>query len=87
MTASIFEAIMMITFGASWPFAILKTLRSKSAAGKSLLFMTLILTGYLAGMLFKIFGTFDAVFFFYVLNFLLVLTDFILTIRLRRKGA
>ena len=32
------EAAMLICFGASWPFAIIKTVRAKNPAGKSYLF-------------------------------------------------
>jgi hypothetical protein len=45
-----FEALMMICFGVSWPVAILKTLRTRRTEGKSLLFLLLILVGYLAGI-------------------------------------
>ena len=41
---------MMICFGVSWPVAILKTLRTRRTEGKSLLFLLLILVGYLAGI-------------------------------------
>ena len=33
--AQVFEMIMLICFGASWPFALLKTIRVKNPAGKS----------------------------------------------------
>jgi hypothetical protein len=45
-----FEAVMMICFGVSWPVAIYKTLRTRRTEGKSLLFLLLILVGYLAGI-------------------------------------
>ena len=41
---------MLICFGASWPVAIYKTLRTRRTEGKSLLFLLLILMGYLAGI-------------------------------------
>ncbi len=40
----------MICFGVSWPVAIFKTLRTRRTEGKSLLFLLLILLGYLAGI-------------------------------------
>ena len=46
---SIWEIIMVICFGCSWPFSILKTIRVKNPTGKSYLFMSLIIIGYLAG--------------------------------------
>ena len=75
---SIFEAIMLICFGASWPFAIMKTYKTKSVKGKSRLFLTLIILGYIAGMINKILNSPDIVFWLYVLNLLLVCTDFLL---------
>ena len=41
---------MLICFGVSWPVAIYKTLRTRRTEGKSLLFLVLILVGYLAGI-------------------------------------
>ena len=48
--AQTFEAAMLICFGASWPLAILKTLRTRRTEGKSLAFLVMIFAGYLAGM-------------------------------------
>ena len=39
MNFSVWEVIMLICFGFSWPFAILKTVRVKNPAGKSYLFL------------------------------------------------
>ena len=90
---NLFEAVMLICFGASWPFALLKTIRVKNPAGKSLLFMYLILIGYISGILNKIPGIdrYDHVLWLYVLNTLMVFTDLVLTqyylIRRRREAA
>ena len=43
---SIFEAGMMVCFGASWPIAAYKTYKAKCVDGKSLRFSSLILLGY-----------------------------------------
>lgn len=75
MKFSIFEIIMLISFGFSWPFAILKTLRVKNPAGKSYLFMSLIIIGYLAGCIHKVLYSNDIVLYLYILNTLLVATD------------
>ena len=77
---SIFEAIMLICFGASWPFAVRKTFKTKSVRGKSKLFLTLIILGYISGMINKILNSMDIVFWLYVINLLLVSTDFMLCI-------
>ena len=84
---------MLICFGASWPFALLKTIRVKNPSGKSLLFMYLILIGYISGILNKIpgIGHYDHVFWLYLLNTLMVFSDLVLTqyylIRRRKEAA
>ena len=46
----IFEFLMLCCFGFSWPFSIAKSLKSKSAKGKSLGFMLLVEVGYMNGI-------------------------------------
>ena len=78
---SIFEAIMMVCFGFSWPFAIVKTVRVKNPTGKSYLFMSLIIIGYIAGCIHKVLHSQAPgfwVFWLYLLNTLLVASDFVL---------
>ena len=41
----LFEAIMMICFGASWPASIWKTITVKNPIGKSMIFLWLVLIG------------------------------------------
>ena len=86
---SLFEIMMLICFGVSWPFALYKTYMAKSAAGKSFLFMTFVMIGYLAGILNKVFYHFDHVIWLYVLNLLMVAADFTLATvyRIREKSA
>lgn len=74
-TMSFFEAGMLICFGASWPFAVAKTYRTKSIQGKSKLFLSLIILGYIFGIINKILNCMDIVFWLYVVNLLLVSTD------------
>lgn len=85
MNFSIFEVIMLICFGFSWPFAILKTIRVKNPAGKSYLFMALVIIGYIAGCIHKILYHWDFVFWLYLLNTLLVSTDFFLCLYYMQK--
>ena len=44
--AQIFEFLMLLFFGISWPFNIAKSWKARTARGKSLLFEILILIGY-----------------------------------------
>ena len=82
---SIYEAIMLICFGASWPFAVMKTYKTKSVKGKSRLFLILIILGYISGMINKILNSMDIVFWLYVINLLLVSTDFMFCIIYRNR--
>ncbi len=85
MNFSIFEVIMLVCFGFSWPFAILKTVRVKNPTGKSYLFMGLIIIGYVAGCIHKILYHWDFVFWLYLLNLLLVSADFALCLFYQQK--
>ncbi len=82
---SLFEAGMLICFGISWPFAVRKTYKTKSVKGKSKLFLMLIILGYIFGMINKILNSMDFVFWLYVVNLLLVSTDFIFCIMYRNR--
>lgn len=75
---------MMLGFGLAWPFNIGRSLRTKTAAGKSFLFMITIESAYICGMIHKILHNFDWVFWLYVLNFVMVLIDTILMVRYNR---
>jgi len=75
---SIFELGMLICFGVSWPFSVAKTYKTKNVKGKSILFLNLVLLGYIFGILHKIIYNMNFVIYLYVLNGLLVLTEIIL---------
>ena len=81
MIAKVLEATMLILFGISWPFNLMKSIRSKSTKGKSLLFLILIDLGYVAGITSKFFSktfvweTDWWIFAIYVTNFLFVTAD------------
>lgn len=48
--SSILETIMLICFGCSWPLNLMKAYKAKTAKSTSLLFILLIITGYVAGI-------------------------------------
>ena len=80
--AQVFEVLMLICFGLSWPFNITKSWKSRTARGKSLLFEVCIIVGYLCGLAGKfISGNITYVVAVYILDMLMVTTDLILTIR------
>jgi hypothetical protein len=83
---SIFELIMLLCFGAAWPFSIHKSLTSHSVKGKSLAFLLIVWASYLAGVLHKILYHPDIVIVFYVINLTMVSVDAVLYLRNRRKA-
>jgi hypothetical protein len=78
---TIFEAIMLICFGISWPISIAKAIRTRQVAGKSPLFMAIVFIGYLSGVTCKITGTMDWVTALYTLNAVMVAVDLTLYYR------
>lgn len=89
MISEILETVMIVSFGASWPFNVMRSYKARTAKGKSLSFLCLILFGYAAGIIGKLLRpdlaewltTSWYVLFFYVLNFIMVGTDLILYFR------
>lgn len=72
---SILEAIMLLCFGSAWPFSIYTSYKARTAKGKSLFFLVVLLIGYLAGILHKVFFSFDYIILLYILNFCLIAVD------------
>ncbi len=78
---SIFEIGMLVCFGFAWPTAIYKSIKSKSIEGKSLLFIYVVIVGYLFGILHKFIYNFDFVVILYIINLVMVFTDLLLYYR------
>ena len=87
--AEIFEIIMILSFGASWPLNVIKSYKARTTKGKSLGFLLLIFFGYIAGIISKFVNeAYMAeisskwyVLFFYFLNFIMVGADLVLYVR------
>ncbi len=81
--SELFEILMIVCFGMSWPLNVIKSYKAKTTKGKSLGFVILILTGYIFGITSKLLmGTFKwYVMFFYVLNFIMVGADLVIYVR------
>ena len=87
--AEIFEIIMILSFGASWPLNVIKSYKARTTKGKSLDFLLLIFFGYIAGIISKFVNeAYMAeisskwyVLFFYFLNFIMVGADLVLYVR------
>ena len=81
--SELFEIIMVLCFGASWPFNIVRSWRSGTAKGKSFVFLVLIIIGYIAGIICKLtnevylaeFASKWYVLVFYVINLTMVSVD------------
>ena len=83
--AQIFEIGMLICFGLSWPFNIAKSLRARTAKGKSMLFQIIVIVGYLMGLAGKfVSGNVTYVAAVYVLDILMVSCDLLITLRNHR---
>lgn len=85
---SLFEAIMVICFGISWPVSIAKSYKSKTAKGKSLVFLIFIAIGYVSAIIWKIIeynhsGQFRYPSYFYILNLIMISVDIVLYFRNR----
>jgi bacteriorhodopsin len=89
--AELFESIMVITFGLSWPTNILKSWRARTAKGTSLAFFVLVDFGYACGIAAKIISrNITYAFVFYILNFVMVVVAIAVYFRNRsldRKNA
>ncbi|OGQ98784.1 MAG: hypothetical protein A2505_06530 [Deltaproteobacteria bacterium RIFOXYD12_FULL_55_16] len=81
---SIFEIIMLVCFGAAWPFSLSRSYRARTNAGKSLFFLGVVLLGYISGIMHKIFFSPDPVIWLYILNGIMVAGDIVLYFRNRK---
>ncbi len=76
---TIFESIMLICFGLSWPISVFKSLKAHSTKGKSVLFTFAIIIGYISGIIGKMLaGNYNYVFVLYLINLAFVCVDLIL---------
>ena len=87
--SEILEITMIISFGISWPVNVMKSYKSRSTKGKSLLFLCLIFFGYIAGICSKLtnaaymaaFASKWYVLVFYCINFVMVGADLVIYVR------
>ena len=79
---SIFETVMLLCFGFSWPMNLIKAYNAKTAKGTSLPFILLIIIGYVAGITAKIItGQTNYVLAAYILNLAIVLLNLVIYFR------
>lgn len=88
--ADVFELVMIVCFGVSWPLNIYKAWKARTTKGSSVQFYFLILIGYLFGIASKVIklnqgiSTPAYVWFFYILNSVIVTLGIIVWFRNRR---
>ena len=74
----LFEIIMLVCFGFSWPITIYKTIKSKTVKGITPVFYILVLVGYVSGIIYKIFYNYNYSIWFYVMNAVFVSAQIVL---------
>lgn len=81
--SELFEILMIVCFGFSWPMNVIKSYRARTTKGKSLPFLLFISVGYVFGIAAKLLAPSFKwyVLFFYVLNLCMVLADLALYVR------
>lgn len=80
--SSILETVMLVCFGLSWPLNMVKAYKARTAKGTSLLFLLLIITGYIGGISAKmISGNINYVFAVYIVNLVIVLLNLAVYVR------
>ena len=74
----LFEAIMLLCFGISWPISIYKSISTQKVSGKSPLFMVIVMVGYAAGIIDKYLHSNNWIIWMYIINLFMVGIDLIL---------
>jgi len=79
---SVFETVMLVCFGLSWPINVIKAYKARTAKSTSLPFLLLIITGYIGGITAKIIsGNINYVLIVYLINLAIVLLNLAVYIR------
>ena len=81
--SEILEIAMVCHFGASWPMNVITSYTTRTATGKSIMFLMFIWIGYVCGIAAKLTAeTFKwYVLMFYVINIIMVTADILLYFR------
>ena len=82
---AIFETVMLVCFGLSWPINVVKAYKTQTTKGTSLPFIFLIIAGYIAGITAKIITEqINYVLVVYIINLIIVMLNVVVYIRPRR---
>ena len=72
----IFEIVMLICFGLSWPISVYQRIKTKSTIGKSVFFIFAVIIGYVSGIIGKVVnGDVSYVLVLYCINLAVVTAD------------
>ncbi len=86
--AHILEALMLVSFGLSWPVNALNAWKARTAKGTSLAFLVLITFGYVAGIAAKFVGNnITWVLVVYVINLAMLVANILIYVRNSRLDA
>ena len=86
--AHVLEALMLISFGLSWPINALNAWRARTARGTSLTFLMLITFGYVAGIAAKFVGNnINWVLAVYIINLTALIVNLLIYARNSRLDA
>lgn len=88
LLSEVLETMMIIGFGVSWPLSIMRSYKSRSTKGKSVLFLFCIVFGYICGIVSKLLANnLNLAFWFYIPNIIMVSTDICLYFRNKKIEA
>ena len=86
--AHVLEALMLVSFGLSWPVNALNAWKARTAKGTSLAFLVLITFGYIAGIAAKFVGdNITWVLGVYVINLVMLVANILIYVRNSRLDA
>lgn len=86
--AHVLEALMLVSFGLSWPVNALNAWKARTAKGTSLAFLVLITFGYVAGIAAKFVGnSITWVLGVYVINLAMLVANILIYVRNSRLDA
>ena len=86
--AHVLEALMLVSFGLSWPVNALNAWKARTAKGTSLAFLVLITFGYVAGIAAKFVGNIITwVLGVYVINLAMLVANILIYVRNSRLDA
>jgi hypothetical protein len=72
---NVFEIVMLLCFGVAWPFSIRKAYITKSNGGMSIMFLLVVIFGYIAGIINNVINGINYVIYFYVANMAMIIVN------------